>query len=249
MLLSILIPVYNEEKTVSRILKKVVESKLPKNVKKEIVIVDDGSVDKTIKILEKEIKKYDQSFSSNVNLNLKFILHKHEKNKGKGAAIRSALDKATGEAFIIQDADLEYDPDDYKKLLEPVLNKKAKVVFGTRLKDYPLRLWGENKTVLPTHWIANKVLTGMANFLYGSNISDMETCYKLFVREVVEGFRLTSNKFDIEPELTAKILLAGYMIHEVPIKTTPRTHEEGKKIKWTDGVAAVWTLLKHRVKL
>lgn len=243
MLFSILIPVYNEEKTIAKILSKVVASPLPKGVRKEVIIVDDGSADRTLSILESELRKHKQKNG------IDFRVIKHPHNSGKGAAIRTAISHAKGDVQIIQDADLEYDPQDYQILLEPILNKKTKVVYGTRLKNYPLRLWGENKTVLPSHWVANKALTHLTNLLYGSRLTDMETCFKLFSKDVIEDFKLEANKFDFEPEITAKILLGGYSIHEVPIKTTPRTHKEGKKIKWHDGIAAVWTLFKYRFKL
>lgn len=240
MLLSILIPVYNEEKTIAKLLKKVVETKLPKIIKKEIVLVDDGSIDKTVQIIQKELKEHKK------NKQIKFIFTKHQENRGKGAAIRSAINYATGDILVVQDADLEYDPNDYVKLLEPIITKNAVVVYGTRLKNYPLKLWGGNKTVLPSHWIANKVLTAFTNLLYISDLTDMETCFKMFKKDVLTRFSLKANKFDIEPEITAKILKAGIKIYEVEIKTNPRTHREGKKIKWHDGVFAVFALIKYR---
>jgi glycosyltransferase involved in cell wall biosynthesis len=239
MLLSVLIPVYNEEKTIRQILQKISEVKLPKGVKKELVIVNDGSTDKTKRIIQSILKERDKLRDS-------IIIFHHDLNRGKGAAIRTALSQANGDYLIVQDADLEYDPQDFNRLLEPVFKRRAKVVFGTRLKNYPLKLWGKDKTVLPSHWVANKVLTKLTNILYGATISDMETCYKLFAREVLEQFPLKANKFDFEPEVTAKILKRKIKIHEVEIKTSPRTHKEGKKIKWHDGIAAVWTLVKYR---
>lgn len=240
MLLSILIPVYNEEKTVKQLLEKVSKVRLPKNIQKEIVIVNDGSTDKTKKILQEVLK--DKTFLKNSTV----ILFHHDVNQGKGAAIRTALSQANGDYLIVQDADLEYDPQDFERLLQPVIRNRAKVVFGTRLKNYPLKLWGKNKTVLPSHWVANKILTQLTNLLYGSSISDMETCYKLFAAEVFDRMPLKANRFDFEPEVTAKILKRGYKIHEVEIKTTPRTHLEGKKIKWHDGFGAVWALIRYR---
>lgn len=240
MLLSVLIPVYNEEKTIKKILEKVGQVKLPKGVRKEIVIVNDGSRDQTKKILQSLLK--DRVLFKNSSV----VLFHHDVNKGKGAAIKTALSQATGDYLIVQDADLEYDPEDFIRLLAPVLESKAKVVFGTRLKNYPLKLWGQNKTVLPSHWVANKVLTRLTNILYGSSISDMETCYKLFSADVFDKLSLRAERFDFEPEITAKILKKGIPIHEVEIKTTPRTHKEGKKIKWQDGFSAVWTLIKYR---
>lgn len=233
MKLSIIIPVYNEEKTIMQILGKVNEVKLPYYIKKEILIVSDGSKDNTDKILSKA-------------KGIKFNYFKHEVNLGKGAAIKTALKNATGDFVIIQDADLEYNPDDYSKLLKPILKQKALVVYGSRLIDYPLRLWGNNKTILPTHLIANKFLTFLTNMLYQSNITDMETGYKVFRRKVLEDINLVSNKFDFEAEVTAKILKEDIEIMEIPITTKPRTYIEGKKIGWIDGVSAIWTLFKYR---
>ena len=241
MLLSVLIPVYNEEKTINTILEKVYRVNLPKNVRMELVIVNDGSTDKTKKILNHLLKQRDRFKGVAVT-----TFH-HDKNKGKGAAIKTALSLASGDYLIVQDADLEYDPQDFNRLLEPVLSKKAQVVFGTRLKNFPLKLWGKDKTILPSHWVANKVLTKLTNLLYGSSLSDMETCYKLFSANVFKNIKLKARRFDFEPEITAKILRRGFIIHEVEIKTTPRTHKEGKKIKWQDGIEAILTLIRVRL--
>lgn len=232
MILSIIIPVFNEEKTVGELLQKVYEVKLPL-IKKEVIVVDDCSSDETNKILS-NFKKGG------------FKYFRHKKNSGKGAAIKTGLGHATGELIIIQDADLEYDPVYYKELLEPVLKNRAQVIYGSRLINYPLILWGRNKTVLPAHLIANKFLTFLTNLLYGSSVTDMETGYKLFKKVVLEGIKIDSNKFDFEAEVTAKILKKRIPIIEVPISITPRTYNEGKKIGWKDGLAAVWTLLKYR---
>lgn len=232
MTLSIVIPVFNEEKTVDQLLKNVLAVKLPLKIKKEIIVIDDGSTDQTRNILN--------------SLKRDFILISHDKNKGKGAAVRNGFSQAKGDFIIIQDADLEYNPQDYYSLLEPILMGKSRVVYGTRLVNYPMKLWGENKTVLPTHLIANKFLTKMTNLLYGSNLTDMETCYKLFTREVLPSLDLKSDRFDIEPEITAKILKKGLKILEVPIKVIPRTYSEGKKISWRDGIQAVIILFKYR---
>ncbi len=240
MLLSVLIPVYNEEKTVEKILEKVYQVKLPRYFRKELVIVNDGSTDRTKKIINNLLKQRDRFKGAAI------ITFHHDRNQGKGAAIKTALSLASGDYLIVQDADLEYDPQDFSRLLEPVISKKAQVVFGTRLRNFPLKLWGANKTVLPSHWVANKVLTKLTNFLFGSSLSDMETCYKLFSAAVFKNIDLKAKRFDFEPEITAKILKKGFQIHEIEIKTTPRTHKEGKKIKWQDGFAAVWTLFKYR---
>lgn len=233
MILSIIVPVFNEEKTIKEILMKVHEVKLPDKIKKEIIVVDDGSTDNSkLKTKNSELK------------DIKLIIHK--KNLGKGAAIKSGLEVATGDYVIIQDADLEYDPQDYLKLLEPVLEKNAKAVFGTRLKNYPLNFWGKNKTVLPMHLIANKFLTTLTNILYGSKLTDMETGYKLVEGGILKKIKLNSEKFDFEPEITAKVLKMKIPIVEVAIKANPRTYKEGKKIGWKDGLMAVWTLIKYR---
>ena len=232
MKLSIIIPVYNEEKTISQILYMIKKAKLPKGLQREIIVVDDGSSDLTSKILEQQ------------KASIKYL--RHNNNMGKGAAIRTGLERATGEIFIIQDADLEYNPQDYQRLIDPILEKKAKVVFGTRLKNYPLKFWGKNKTVLPTHLIANRLLTTLTNILYGSKLTDMETCYKVFTKEVISNIALKAHRFDFEPELTAKILKKGIKIYEVPIVTHPRTYAQGKKIGIWDGLVAVWTLFKYR---
>ncbi len=233
MKLSIIIPVYNEEKTVSQIIQKVLAVKFPNNIQKEIVIVDDGSSDKTPQILRQLHKP-----------GIKVLIHSH--NRGKGAALRTGFTAATGDLVIIQDADLEYDPQDFTRLLEPIIQGKEKVVYGSRFINYPLRLWGEQKTVMPTHWLGNKLLTLLTNLMYGGAVTDMETCYKLISKKVLDQLDLKSNRFEIEPEITAKILKRGYRIYEVPIKVNPRTHAEGKKISWKDGITALKTLIRYR---
>lgn len=233
MKLSIIIPVYNEERTIKQLLNKVDQVKLPSSIKKEIIVINDGSRDDTDKIL------------SGIKTN-KFKLYKHERNIGKGAAVKTGLEHATGDLIVIQDADLEYDPADYSKLLEPILKNKVSVVYGSRLTNYPLRLWGKDKTILPFHLVVNRGLTGLTNFLYGSNLTDMETCYKLFRKEILQKISLESKRFEFEPEVTVKVLKLKIPIVEVPIKVSPRTYEEGKKIGLIDGFLAVWTLLKYR---
>lgn len=232
MKLSIIIPTFNEEKTIKLVIEKVKQVKLPKDFKKEIIVVDDGSSDQTEKILKKgkEIKYF-----------------RHNQNLGKGAAVRTGIENSTGEWIIIQDGDLEYDPVCYSKLLEPLLNRETKVVYGTRLINYPLNLWGSRKTVLPMHLIANKLLTIFTNILYGSNLTDMETGYKLFRSDILKKISLKSNRFDFEPEITAKILKLNIPIVEIPIKVRPRSYEEGKKIGFIDGLIAIITLIKYRI--
>ncbi|MFH1182274.1 MAG: glycosyltransferase family 2 protein [Candidatus Woesearchaeota archaeon] len=223
MKLSIIMPAYNEEKDILKIIKKVQAVKLP--MQKEIIIVDDGSRDKTREIL-----------SGVKGKEIRVILH--EKNKGKGAAIRTGLSKATGDIILIQDADDEYDPNEYPKLIEPLLNS-AMVVYGSRF-------YGRHIPRYRFYYLGNKVLTAATNLLYGGNISDMETCYKVFKREAIKGMVLRARRFDFEPEITAKFLKRGYKIVEVPISYKSRSFQEGKKIKWTDGIIALWYLIKYR---
>ncbi|MBI2196512.1 glycosyltransferase family 2 protein [Candidatus Daviesbacteria bacterium] len=231
MKLSIIIPVYNEEKTVAEVLRRIGEVELQNSLQKEIIIVSDGSTDHTNKILSryKGIKFY-----------------KHSKNLGKGAALQTGFRNSTGDFLVIQDADLEYHPRDYARLLKPLIRNEADVVYGSRLMNYPLRLWGRRKTVLPLHLLANKFLTLFTNLFYHSNLTDMETGYKVFRKSVIDQLKIKSNKFDFEAEVTAKILKRKIPIVEVPIIVRPRTYKEGKKIGWKDGFSAIWTLIKYR---
>ena len=231
MKLSIIIPTYNEEKTIEAIIKRVKSVKLPKNIKKEIIVVDDASNDQTQHYL-RDIKD--------------IVIKRHHVNQGKGTAIRTGFKYAKGDIVLIQDADLEYDPKYYPVLIQPIVSGNKKVVYGTRLKDYPLKLAGSKKTPLITHYIGNKFLTLVTNILYGSKVTDMETGYKVFHISVLKGIRINAKRFDFEPEITAKILKRGYKIHEVPIKVNLRGYDEGKKITWRDGFIAVWTLIRYK---
>ncbi len=234
MKLTVIIPAYNEEKTISEILRRVVEVSLG-DVGKEIIIVDDGSRDKTSSLVSEFVKK---------NSNAQLIVHK--KNKGKGAAVISGIRNATGDILIIQDADLEYNPQDIPRLIEPIVKKKFRVVYGTRLRNAPV-LFGKNKTPLIIHYFGNKLLSLITSILYGAHITDMETCYKAFDKTVLQGVRLRSRSFNFEPEITAKILKKRIKIHEIDIKTKPRGWSEGKKLHTIrDGSIALWTLLKYR---
>ena len=226
--LSIIIPVYNEERTILRVIKEVKTVKLD-NISKEIIVVDDYSIDQTRHILKKLKGK-----------SIKVFYHK--KNMGKGAAIRTGLKNCTGDIILIQDADLEYNPNEYKKLLNPIMEGKAKIVYGSRLEAIRRNL----KSMYKLHYIGNLFLTLATNLLYGTKISDMETGYKVFRREVIKNISLRANYFDFEPEITAKILKKGYKICEVPINFVGRKFEEGKKITWVDGVKAVYCLIKYR---
>jgi len=218
--LSILIPVYNERTTILKILERV--QAVPYD--KEIIAVDDGSTDGTRELLAQ---------AEGVT-----VLY-HDRNRGKGAAIVTALAHATGDIIVIQDADLEYDPRDYKQLIEPIVEGRAKVVYGSRFL-------GPRMAMFFWHMLANKMLTLMTNILYDAILSDMETGYKAFRADVIKGMRLRSHRFDFEPEVTAKVLKRGIRIFEVPIAYYGREYSEGKKIGVKDGFVAVWTLLKYR---
>lgn len=225
MKLSIIISVYNEKGTISEILDRVRGVDIG-NIEKEIIIVDDFSNDGSREVLKGEEEKG-------------VIVLYHERNRGKGAAIRTALEHITGDFVIIQDADLEYDPEDYMKLIGPILKGRADVVYGSRFT-------GERRNMLFWHWIGNRFLTLITNILYNTTLSDMETCYKLFKAEVIKGLRIRSNRFNFEPEITAKVMKKGIRIYEVPISYAGREFNEGKKITWKDGFSALWTLVKYR---
>ena len=222
--LSVVIPVYNEAGNIQEIIKRVQKQ----NLANEIIVVDDGSSDGTRDILG----------SLDGKGNLRVILHEH--NKGKGAAVMTGMKAARGDILLIQDADLEYDPRDYPKLLQPLDEGLADVVYGSRF------LGGPRRVAMFWHMIANKLLTTMTNILYDTILTDMETGYKVFRREVIEGMTIKSNRFDFEPEFTAKVLKRHHRIFEVPITFNPRDYSQGKKIKLKDAFAAVWTLLKYR---
>ncbi|MCI0423074.1 MAG: glycosyltransferase family 2 protein [Acidobacteria bacterium] len=220
--LTVVIPVYNERNSLQEIIQRV--QSVP--IEKEIILVDDFSSDGTRDLL-RDLEKQ------------KFKVLYHEKNMGKGAALRTGFQQATGEFVIVQDADLEYDPNDYPKLLQPILDGKADVVYGSRFS-------GGRSNMTSLHTLGNLFLTGMTNLLYRASITDMETCYKLFKRATIQGVRIDSNRFNFEPEITAKILKRGLRIVEVPISYSGRSFSEGKKITWRDGFSAVWTLIKYR---
>jgi dolichol-phosphate mannosyltransferase len=224
MKLSIIIPVYNEIRTIEQLLKKVNEVE----IKKEIIIIDDGSRDGT------------REFLRNINEENTNIFF-HKKNQGKGAAIRTGIKEATGDIIIIQDADLEYNPQDYHKLVNPIINKNASVVYGSRTLNPNFR------AIYSLNLFATRLLTVMSNVLYNAKITDEPTCYKVFRSSVIKSIPLKCKKFEFCPEVTAKVKKKGYKIHEVPIDYFPRSIKEGKKINWKDGVQAIWTLLKYRV--
>ena len=221
---SAIIPVYNEKSTIQEIIKRVQAT----NLIDEILIVDDGSTDGTRKILE----QFDHHHQIRVIL--------HEKNQGKGAAVRTGIQNATGDLIIIQDADLEYDPREYPNLLRPFDEGIADVVYGSRF------LGGARRPILFWNMVANKILTFVTNILYNNILTDMETGYKVFRRDVVKDLVLRAQRFDFEPEFTAKILKKKVRIYEVPISFYPRDYSEGKKIKMKDAFEAMWALIKYR---
>lgn len=230
MLVSIIVPVYNEQSTIQEVLKRVERVSLPR-IEKEIIVVDDGSTDGTRAILEK-LKKYRIFF--------------HNTNQGKGAAIRTGLERARGEVVIIQDADLEYSPKEYPKLLKPILENKAAIIYGSRFLNKKYKLVGKEHVFLPSHYLGNIVLNWALNLLYHAHLTDMETGYKVFKRNVTKGIKLQANRFEFEPEFTVKALKRGYQILEIPISHKPRDFAEGKKITWKDGFIALWYILKYR---
>ncbi|MBS3071623.1 glycosyltransferase family 2 protein [Candidatus Pacearchaeota archaeon] len=227
MRISIIIPVFNEERTLEKILEKM--SKLNLGMRKEILIINDGSTDNSRKIIEDFIKE-------NKKEDIKVI---SKKNEGKGSAIRVGIKLARGEIITIQDADLEYDPNDFKTLIKPIVNGKEKVVYGSRFLK-------AHKPMYKIYFLGNKFLSFLTKVLYGHRITDMETCYKVFDAKVIKSIDLRANKFDIEPEITSKILKKGIRIKEIPISYSPRKIEEGKKINWKDGIQAIFTLLYWR---
>ena len=232
MILSIVIPAYNEGRTIHLILNKVKSVVLPNGIEKEIIVVNDFSKDNT----EEAIINYR---AANPDLNIQY--YKHEFNKGKGAALHTGIKEAKGDYIVIQDADLEYDPEEYNVLLKPILNGTADVVYGSRF------IGGKPHRILFFwHSIGNKVLTTMSNMFTNLNLTDMETCYKLFRADIVKGLSLKENRFGFEPEVTAKIArIPKIRIYEVGISYYGRTYEDGKKIGWKDGFRAIYCILKY----
>jgi len=225
MKLSIIIPVFNEKTTIEEIIRRVQAAEV--GFEKEIIVVDDASEDGTRQILE----SLNQS-------NIK--IYHHSKNQGKGAALRTGFSKAEGDIILIQDADLEYDPKDYSILLEPLLDGRADVVFGSRF------LGGPHRVFFFWHYVGNKLLTTLSNMFSNMNLSDMETCYKVFKRELLDKITLKSKRFGIEPEITIKFAKLNCKIYEVPISYSGRDYTEGKKIGWKDGVAAIFHIIRFK---
>lgn len=231
--LSILIPAYNEEATIERILEKVKSVVLPNNIQKELVIINDCSKDQTVEKVNAFIE---------VNPTLDIKLFSQDLNRGKGAAINRAIQECTGDYMIVQDADLEYDPDEYVLLLKPVFMDDADVVYGSRfMGHHPHRI------LFFWHSLGNKFLTTLSNMLTNLNLTDMETCYKLIRTSIAKNIEIKENRFGIEPEITAKLAkIKGIRIYEVGISYYGRTYDEGKKIGWKDGFRAMWCILKYR---
>ena len=224
--LSVVMPVFNERKTILEIIERVRDSPY----EKEIIIVDDASTDGTQEILEKLAEASD------------ITLFRHENNRGKGAALRTGVSVASGDVTIIQDADLEYDPVDYPKVLDPILSGKADVVYGSRF------VGGESHRVFYFwHSVGNKFLTLLSNAFTGLNLTDMETCYKAFKTEIIKSIDLKEDRFGFEPEITAKLAQRGLRIYEVGISYSGRTYDEGKKIGWKDALRAIWCILKYNL--
>ena len=224
MRLSIIMPVFNEKETIRQILAQVRAVDLAN----EIIVVDDFSTDGTREILKEEEQKGD------VTLVL------HDRNRGKGAAVRSGLERFTGDIVIIQDADLEYDPRDYAILIRPIVEGRVKVVYGSRFI-------GPRKDMLFTHWLGNQFLTLLTNIMFDTTLSDMETCYKVLRADLAKTLNIKSDRWGVDPEITAKVLKRGNRIFEVPISYYGREFYEGKKINWRDGFVVLWTLLKYRI--
>ena len=233
MKLSVLVPVYNEERTLEEVVRRVCAIQMAK----EIILVDDGSKDRSREILA---RLKDQSERANDPLNqIKVFLH--PENQGKGAAIKTAISHVTGDIVIIQDADLEYDPKDYPSLLEPIQDGSADVVYGTRFAG-----GGAHRVLFFWHSLGNRMLTLLSNMLTNLNLSDMEVGYKVFRAEVLKGIDLKSNRFGFEPEITVKLAKKHCRFYEVPISYHGRTYEEGKKITWKDGFAALYYMIRFR---
>jgi glycosyltransferase involved in cell wall biosynthesis len=233
--LSVVIPVYNEEATAEEIVGRVLAVELPAGMEREIVMVNDASTDGTAEVLSRLTAEGDDRNGVRVLT--------HPENRGKGAALATGFGAVTGDIVIIQDADLEYDPDEYPKLLEPILDGHADVVYGSRFMGSQA-----HRVLYFWHSVGNRFLTLLSNAFTNINLTDMETCYKVFRREVLEGLTIEESRFGFEPEITAKIAAGRWRIYEVGISYHGRTYAEGKKIGWRDGVRAIWCILKYNLR-
>lgn len=229
MILSVVIPVYNEAATIEKIVNRVRQA--PVDAEKQIIVVDDCSTDETAAKLKEMAQTSDL-----------IVIH-HDRNRGKGAALRTGFERASGDVVIVQDADLEYDPADYGSLLQPILDGRADVVYGSRFLTTEAR-----RVLYYWHYVGNKLLTMLSNMFTNVNLTDMETCYKVFRREVIQSLTIEENGFGVEPEITAKVSKAGFRMYEVGISYSGRTYAEGKKIRIRDGVRALWCILKYNLR-
>lgn len=232
MKLSILIPVYNEKNTLIEILKRIKAVNLG-NVQKEIILIDDCSTDGSRELIESLGDDY-----------IKIFL---QKNKGKGGALKKGIEVSTGDFIIFQDADLEYDPEDYNILLKPILAQQTDIVYGSRFSHQKFNPFGKNRDIYPTHFIGNKLLVILFNLLYGTKLTDTEPCYKLFKSDLLKSVNVDSNGFEYDIELMCKLAKQGHTVIQLPIKYNPRSFLEGKKINWKDGITAIKTMLRFRL--
>ncbi len=229
--LSIVIPIYNEQATLAECVRRVLAVELL--LEKELILVDDASTDESAKVIEQICRQNEHS-------SIKVVTHPH--NSGKGAALRSGFAEVTGDIVIIQDADLEYDPNDYHRLLKPILDGRADVVYGSRFVGS-----AEKRVIYYWHYVGNKFLTTFSNMCTNLNLTDMETCYKVLRREVVEKLNIKCDRFGVEPEITAKVAKGRWRVYEVGISYSGRTYTEGKKITWKDGLKAILTIIRFRL--
>ena len=229
-LLSVLVPLYNEESLVRESLNRVLRARLPQGVSREIIVVDDASTDESAAAVEQLAGEHPGCIQ----------LFRHSKNQGKGAALRTALDHASGDLCIFQDADLEYDPNDYTALLQPLLDEEADAVYGSRFATA-----GKRRVLYFWHAVGNRILTTLSNMATNLNMTDLEACYKLFRREILGRIQLRENRFGFEPEIVAKVSRLNLRVYEIPISYYGRTYADGKKVNWRDGLSAIRCILRY----